>query len=85
MRRHPTSPRSIASYLAKKELTVEDRELIAQVSEPKGWSAKYLNLESLNEDELNMRSVILSRIKKYPAIKVRLEVKLYLIFLDSYT
>ena len=70
MRRHPTSPRSIASYLAAKELTIEDREFIAEVTEPKDWSAKYLDVESLSEDELNMRAVILSRIKKYPAIVV---------------
>ena len=68
--RHPTSPRSIASYLAAKELTVEDREFIAEVTEPKDWSAKYMDMENLSEDELNMRAVILSRIKKYPAIKV---------------
>ena len=70
MRRHPTSPRSIASYLSAKELTLEDREFIAEITEPKDWSAKYLDLESLNEDELNMRAVILGRIKKYPAIVV---------------
>ena len=69
-RKHPGSPRSIASYLNQKTLSVEDREFIAEVTRPKDWSAKYLDMEKLNEEELNMRSVVLSRIKKYPAIKV---------------
>ena len=70
MRKHPGSPRSIASYLNQKTLTLDDRELIAEVTRPKDWSAKFLDLENLTEDELNMRAVVLSRIQKYPAIKV---------------
>ena len=70
MNRHPGSPRSIVSYLNQRELTVEDREFIAEVTQPKDWSAKFLNLDDLTEDELNMRAVVLSRIKKFPAIKV---------------
>ena len=75
-RRHPSSPKSIASYLATKNLTVDDREFIAEMTSPKGWSAKYLDVDSLNEEELNARAVVLDRIKKYPAIVVR--VKLFL-------
>ena len=78
MRKHPGSPRSIASYLNQKTLTLDDRELIAEVTRPKDWSAKFLDLENLTEDELNIRSVVLSRIQKYPAIKVLLFVRFIL-------
>ena len=70
MRKHPGSPRSIASYLNQKTLNVDDRETIAEVTQPKDWSAKYHDPTNLTEDELNMRAVVLSRIQKYPAIKV---------------
>ena len=73
MRKHPGSPRSIAAYLSQKTLTVEDRELIAEISQPKGWSANYANFEDLTAEELEARAQVLDKIKKYPAIKVSFE------------
>ena len=69
-RRHPSSPRSIVSYLSNKELTLEDRELIAEITEPNGWSAKFNDEIDLTADELEARSKILRGLKKYPAVKV---------------
>ena len=71
MRKHPGSPRSIAAYLSQKKLTIEDRELIAEISQPEGWSANYVNYEDLTADELEARAQVLDKIKKYPPIKVR--------------
>ena len=70
-RRHLTSPRSISSYLSQKELTTDDREMIAEIIEPNGWSAKFNDVVDLTADELEARSKILRRLKKFPAIKVK--------------
>ena len=72
MRRHPSSPRSIAAYLAAKELDAHDRAQIAMITKPKGWIEKSENIENLDEDELMVRQSILDRIKKFPPIKVTL-------------
>ena len=71
MRKHPGSPRSIVAYLSEQKLTVEDRELIAEISQPEGWNDNYVNYEDLTADELEARAHVLDKIKKYPAIKVR--------------
>lgn len=75
LRRHPSSPRSIASYLATKDLDIEDKLLIARITAP-GWKAKFENIDDLEEDELLVRQNILNGIKKFPPIKVNLRFNL---------
>lgn len=70
MRKHPGSPRSIAAYLTSKNLTLEDRELIAEISQPKGWNQRFVDFHDLTAEELEARGKVLDAIKKYPAIKV---------------
>ena len=49
---------------------MEDRELIAEITEPNGWSAKFNDEIDLTIDELDARSKILRGLKKYPPVKV---------------
>ena len=68
-RQHPSSPRSIAAYLAAKTLDSRDQEIIASVTAPTGWIDKFENIEGLNEEEMSIRHNILTGIKKFPPIK----------------